>query len=142
MNLTERLSPTLQQKATLRGKEYAWPVDVIPDVIAAAQQANLVNVGGTLQFRMPDATCECYWIEVDNYPDRIDKLPWQERVEKTAEYTLKEFKSLRDTKDFLAEGRKAFAKHIDAYLANGGELNDAMCFVWYLESEEQASGML
>ena len=67
MTSTElRLPHDLLQRASLRGSEYAWPIEDIPKVIEAARQANLASIGGQLQFRLPDGgTCED--------PHKVDK---------------------------------------------------------------------
>ena len=136
MDLPEQELPkALVDRSSLRGGEYAWPIHDIPDVIRAAQLANLVSVGGQLQFRLSDGgTCECYWIEIDALEGLPSGLPWVERVSKTAERALAAFEDLRARFDFVGEGRKAFAAHFDKYEAEGGDINQAMCFVWYLES--------
>src|SRR5258708_4550498 len=60
-----RLPQHLIERASKRGRELAWSLDDIPEVIEAARDANLVSVGGQLQFRFQDGTtCECYWVEV------------------------------------------------------------------------------
>ncbi len=126
-------------QATLRGNEYAWPVSDIPMVIEAARSANLVNIGGQLQFRFPDATCECYWVEVDTYRTVPTDLPWLERVSGTAAAAVSQFQLLREKSDFIAEGRLGFARYLDAFEMKGGDLNEIMCFVWYVRSEEKAA---
>ena len=132
------LPQELLQKANLRGKEYAWPIDLIPEVITAAQRANLLSIGGQLQFRFPDgSTCECYWVDVDTYKSVPSNILWKERVDLAAEFALRDFQTLKNTYDFLNEGREGFAKHIDAYLTSGGVLNEAMYFVWYVATEEE-----
>ena len=79
------LPPVLLGRASLVGNEYAWRVDDIPNVIEAARAANLVSIGGQLQFRLPDGgTCECYWVQVDTYQSVDRALPWKVRVERTA----------------------------------------------------------
>jgi hypothetical protein len=72
-NSARALPPDLLARASLSGNEYAWPVNEIPSVIEAARAANLVSIGGELQFRLPDGgVCECYWVYV--YPDKsVDK---------------------------------------------------------------------
>ena len=64
-------------------------------------------------------------------------IPWKERVVLATEFALREFQVLRKKHDFLSEGREHFAKHIDAYLASGRVLNEAMYFVWYVATEEK-----
>lgn len=135
-----QLLPTdLLARATVRGNEYAWPIGDIPVVIEAARRANLVSIGGQLQFRLSDGgTCECYWVEVDTSKSIPAGMPWPERVERTAEVGARDFKALRNEVDFLAAGRKAFAKYLDAEAALGRDPRDAMCFVWYLERQNDA----
>jgi len=73
---------------------------------------------------------------VDTYQSVPRTLLWKERVDQTAHVALKEFQALRKTKDFIQEGRDAFAKHIAAYEAAGGNLLETLCFVWYFATEE------
>ena len=137
----DRLPPSLIQQASIRGSECAWPVEAIPKLIEAGRSANLVSIGGQLQFRIPEGgTCECYWVDVDTYRDLPDQLAWKERVEKSAEAAQEQFRKLQDRYDFVAEGRSAFEKHLSEFQAGGGNLNDAMCFVWCFKEESESNG--
>ena len=136
----ELLPAALLARALLRGNEHAWPVDEIPQVIEAARKANLVSIGGQLQFRLPNGgTCECYWVQVDTYQSVEKSLPWRERVERTAEAGARDFAALRSNVDFLAEARERFAGHLDAEVADGRDPLDSMFFVWDLLTEEEAT---
>ena len=122
-------------RASLRGNEYAWPLDDIPLVIDAARQANLLNVGGQLQFRLPAATCECYWVEVDTYRTIAKTLEWPERVRGSASAALEQFSKLFDEFDFVAEGLKAFPNHLGRLIDQGYDWRKLACFVWYVEKQ-------
>ena len=126
------LPPDILARASRRGNEYAWPVDDIPLVIAAAKDALLASVGGQLQFRLPDgATCECYWVNVD-----VGATPgssWPERVEQSARIALEKFEDARSRDDLLREGM-TFPSVAEA-ATSGTDLESAMCFVWYLVDE-------
>jgi hypothetical protein len=136
----EMLPAQLLARASLRGNEYAWPVDDIPAVIAAARAANLVTIGGQLQFRLPDGrTCECYGVQVDTYRSVEKSLPWGERVVRTADAAARDFAALRSSVDFLAAGRESFAAQLDAEIAAGRDPRDSMCFVWDVLSEDEAA---
>ena len=137
----EKLLPgQLLERATLRGNERAWPIGDIPAVIEAAKKASLVSVGGQLQFRFPDGgTCECYWVEVDTFKSVSRDLPWPERVEQTATAAHSQFRALVDQYDFRAEGRSTIGKYIEEFEAGGGDLHDAICFVWYVEGQHDAA---
>lgn len=133
----QHLPQELLQRASLRGNEYAWRLDDIPLVIQAAKVANLVNVGGQLQFRIPDgATREIYEIEVNTYRSVPKSLPWTERVKKTAIVALDQFNSLKTDYDLIPYGRHVFGQTLAEAEANGYSLEEIMCFVWYVRSEE------
>ncbi len=135
----ETLPAELLSRASLRGNEYAWRIEDIPEVIGAARDANLVSVGGQLQFRLPDGgTCECYWVEVDTYKSVPKSLPWNERVTRAAEAAARDFSALLASVDFLAAGREGFAEHLESFATSGGDPRTAMCFVWYALSEDEA----
>ena len=127
------LPKELLEQASLRGNEHAWRIDDIPAVIEATRDAGLVNVGGQLQFRLPDGgTCECYWVEVDTYKRVPKELPWIERVVRTAEVALEEFTCLQSRYDFMEEGQRAFGDRLRELKERGGIPAEAMCFVWYV----------
>jgi len=128
-----RLPPEILAKAALRGDEYAWRVDDIPLVIDAARKAGLASIGGQLQFRGPEFTCECYWVEVDTYKAMPRDLPFEVRVDLTAETAKRAFEKLSREVDFLGEGRSAFANVLSGYDDNA--LRDLMWFVWYVRSD-------
>ena len=101
-------------------------------MIEAASEANLLNIGGQLQFIPPQiGVCECYWIEVDTNKTVSAKLPWNKRVQLSAESALAQFKKLKATKDFTKEGRDAFTQLVDI------DLEQTMCFVWYLSTDSE-----
>ncbi len=132
-----RMPADLLARASLRGNEYAWHPDDIPAVIEAARAANLINIGGQLQFRFPDGgTCECYWVEVNTAKSAgSNALSWRERVELSAEAALRDFAKLRAEVDFMAAGMEGFGKYLDTFRVEGGDPADAMCFVWYMEGQ-------
>jgi hypothetical protein len=137
-SLPETFLPAhIREHGTQRGNEWAWPIADIPDVIEAARLARMVSIGGQLQFRLLEGTCELYWIEVDTSQVTSSDLPWQERVEQTASIALSQFQDLQKRFDFLVEGQSAFGQHLDEFRASGGDPRDAMCFVWYLEAQPE-----
>ncbi len=132
----QALPPDILQRASLAGNEYAWRVQDIPAVIAAARAANLISVSGQLQFRLPDGgTCECYWVDVDTYKSVDEALTWTERVSRTAEVALLDFEVLQQRFDFIAYGRVDFASYLDALVAHGHDPANSMCFLWSVLSE-------
>jgi hypothetical protein len=126
-------------KASRVGNEYAWPIAEIPAVIAAAKSANLVSIGGQLQFRLPMGICECYWVEVDTDRDVPNSIPWQERVERTAASAIDQFERLEQEFNFTEEGRKAFPAHLNEAERRGCSAASCMCFVWYVLGAQEAA---
>lgn len=94
----------------------------------------LLNVGGQLQFLMPEGTCECYWVEVDALKGEPNSLTWSERVAFSATAARQKMADISRRYDFIEEGRKAFASPFAAYEAAGGNISDRMCFIWYLQA--------
>ena len=136
-NIEQALPPELIRRASLRGREYAWSLDDIPDVIEAARAARLINIGGQLQFRLPEGgTCECYWIEVDTYRDVDKALPWDARVQLTAEAAQRQFAALPPKDVLVEEGGKGFGPHLAEAEKAGHEIADLMCFVWYVAAHQ------
>ena len=131
------LPDTLRSAACRSGNEWGWPPETIPLVIDAAETLGLLNVGGQLQFLMPQGTCECYWVDVDTYKSVDKRLPWTERVNRTAEAALRDFEALPKRYDFIAEGRVACASYLDGLVAQGRDPADSMCFVWYVLNETE-----
>jgi hypothetical protein len=139
MSSWSRLPREILDRATLCGNEYAWRIEDIPEVIEATRQASLVNIGGQLQFRIPDVgTCECYWVEVDTYKSVPKSLPWDERVNRTAEVALADFQQLAAKYDFVEEGRRGFDEHLQKIVEGGGNPAEFACFVWYVIDEIDA----
>ena len=122
--------------ATINGMECLWPVDCIPEVIEAMRDADLVNMGGHLQFRLKGCgICECYWIDVDTHQARSTVLPWRECVDRTADIAFARYSSLRSAYDFLQEGQRVFSWLFADYERLGRDPADAMYFVWHAASE-------
>lgn len=129
----------LLDRATLRGREFAWQLDDIPSVIEAVRVAGYINIGGQLQFRLKDGgTCECYEVEV-NTCNILEKLDRSEHVEVSATGALRQFNGLPNQFDFMTQGRAAFGKVFDKSGATESDIKEAMYFVWYAGIVRQVS---
>ena len=127
----------LLKRATLRGGEFAWQLDDIPDVIEAIKIAGHINIGGQLQFRLKDGpTCECYEVAVDTQKI-LETSDQSDLAAISAAEALRQFNEIRNEDEFIARGRAAFANVFDDARATASDLKDAMCFVWYATSRGQ-----
>lgn len=123
-----RLSATILDGASVRGREYSWPLEDIPNVIEDARKARL-------QFHLPDGgICECYWIEVDTMRGQKTSSNWDEQVEFTAAEALRQFARIGSKFDIVAEGIAAFPNHLLPLLGSGEDLRRLARFVWYVEA--------
>ena len=130
------LPETIRSAAYRSGNEWGWKPEAIPLVIDEAEKAGLLNVGGQLQFLLPEATCECYWVEVDALIGEPENLTWAERVALAATAARQKMADVSRRYDFIEEGRKAFTAPFEAYEAVGGDVRDRICFIWYLEADQ------
>ena len=130
-----RLPPDILARADFRHNEYAWRVIDLPDVIAAARDTNLRNLGGQLQIRTGDAIGECYWVAVDACQTITEDLPWDVQVRMAADIALKNLAEISKEFDFAQELRDAFPEPVAAYEAAGHSLADAIWFAWYVDGE-------
>ena len=142
-SIEARLPIAVLQRASLRGDEYAWALTDIPLVIDAVRDADLLNVGGQLQFRIPEqfggGICECYWVAVDTFGSVPKDLRWGDRVAKTAKTALAEFLHLKSKYDFIQEAKNEFGDRLAEVERRGGNIRDMMCFAWYaLDEKEEA----
>jgi len=126
------LPPEILAKSTLRGNEYAWPFAAVEEAIIAAQASALATLGGQAQFRIPDGTCEMYWLNADA-SDRGVGEPWPEFVTRSAQEVSARFSEKVITTDFLAEVRQwpILREKIEA----GVNVLDYLCFVLVFRAE-------
>jgi hypothetical protein len=127
--MCEHLLPhAVLNHASLRGHEYAWPLATVEEAIRGAAACGLAVLGGQAQFRIPDGTCELYWLSLDSGV-RLPDEPWDSYVARSAVEVLAQFASLRDRTDFTKE---ALQWPILAQLhAEGVDLDQYVCFALY-----------
>ncbi|MEM6384437.1 MAG: hypothetical protein AAF739_17340 [Pseudomonadota bacterium] len=90
--------------------------------------------------RMRPGTCEAYWLNVDTFDSSMIEEPWQKKVARIAREALEWFQSLQESLDLATEGRKACRdEDFQRHLAAGGDLDEALCFVWYLMDQKEWS---
>ena len=133
--IESRLPADILARADFRHNEYAWRVDDLPAVIAAAKAMNLLNLGGQLQLRTAGAIGEVYWVAVDPCQNVPEDLPWDVRVRMAADFSLRDLAEVQAEFDFLQELRDAFPDPVAALLANDEKLEDALWFTWYVDAE-------
>jgi hypothetical protein len=117
-----------------RCNEYGWKQDDVLDVIEAARKVPMATIGGQVQYVLPDAICELYWLSYDS-SDRKKNEDWLAYCDRSANECSEKFKQLL-TVDIQAKAVDAFFES----LTNKGKpidnLNDYQIFILYFSDKE------
>jgi hypothetical protein len=104
----------------------------VEEAARAAAACGLASLGGQAQYRMPDGTCELYWLSLDSGERRPDE-PWEGYVTRSAAEVLAQFAVLRGKTDFI---KVALEWPVLAQLhAEGVDLDQYLCFVLYFDPQ-------
>ncbi len=114
-------------KAIRSGSEYGWRRCDILEVVEAAKQTQLGNLGGQVQYVLPDATCELYWLRYDPKDQKTDE-DWISYCNRTADECSEQLKMLFEL-DIEKEATSAFE-----ILENIENLSDYQVFILYLQA--------
>src|SRR5688572_4529971 len=128
------LPEKILQKASVRGKEYAWKKEDLIEAILSAKKNRLASIGGQVRFKLPDGCCELYWISFDS-DDKIENESWDEYVVRSADEVILKFKKINVEFDLIDEGYKSFQFLKDKVTNDGIVLSDYLCFVAYFNDE-------
>lgn len=99
------LSPAVLARASLRGNEYAWPPASVEMAINDAREHGFATLGGQAQFRLPDGTCELYWIDVDPSEQRPSESR-HDWVQRSADEAIAKFRQRMASTNWDAEVQK------------------------------------
>ena len=133
--MNENLMPqAILEKALIRGNEYAWKLSDIEEAINAGRVCRLATVGGQAQFRLPDGTCEMYWISATATP-RVQGESWSQYVERSATDVRSQFRQIAETTDFRQEATKwpLLVKRME----QGDDILNYLCFVLYFDADKE-----
>ena len=124
-----RLPAEILKRATLRGNEYAWRRADLPMLFVAAESAEIANLGGQVQFRVPDGTCELYWHSFNSSDRRPGESTesWVSRSRQEAEASLLRVPS---DAELVTEGLAQF-EFLREKAAEGLDVKETLCFVCY-----------
>ena len=100
----------------------------------AGRECGLANLGGQLQFRIPEGTCELYWLKAVSEGRRPNE-EWQDYVARTADEVLFRFRLLQSRTDIVNEGISNFSILRQMH-DQGMALDQFLCFVLYFDEEK------
>jgi hypothetical protein len=95
------------QKAIVSGKEYGWKRTDFKEVVDKAVEIGLGIIGGQVQFKFPDGTCELYWHKYDTTERKSGKR-WNEYCQRTKEECLSQFERLPTDSELIKDGIESF----------------------------------
>lgn len=102
MRLDRGLPPELTAGAQLRGNEYAWGTAAFPAALMQAPHYGYACLGGQFQFRLPEGTCEMYWLNADSSGRKLDEH-WHDYCRRCCAEVLEAFLAMLKSTDFRAE---------------------------------------
>jgi lactate dehydrogenase-like 2-hydroxyacid dehydrogenase len=91
------------QKAIVSGKEYGWKRDDFKEVVDKTVEIGLGIIGGQVQFKFQDGTCELYWHKYDT-TERKPGENWNDYCQRTKKECLSQFEKLPTDTELINEG--------------------------------------
>lgn len=107
MRIEDFLPRYILEKAIVSGNEYGWRREDYKQVVEVAYSHRLAIVGGQIQFKLPDGTCEMYWYSYDTN-DRLKNESWLDYCLRTKSECLKKFRELPSNYELVREGIENF----------------------------------
>ncbi|WP_019039717.1 hypothetical protein [Psychroflexus tropicus] len=104
----EKYLPTeILQKAIVSGQEYGWKRTDFKEVVDKAVEVGLGIIGGQVQFKLPDGTCELYWHKYVT-TERKSGENWKDYCQRTKEECLSQFEKLPTDSELIKDGIESF----------------------------------
>ncbi|MCB0537128.1 MAG: hypothetical protein KDE33_06325 [Bacteroidetes bacterium] len=136
MSLSEEkyLPSEILQRAIVSGKEYGWKRTDFKEIIDKAVEVGLGIIGGQVQFKLPDGTCELYWHKYDT-TERKPGENWNDYCKRTKVECLSQFDKLPADSELINEGIESF-NFLKEKSETNTELSDFLIFILYFNTRE------
>lgn len=133
MQAEQQLPAPILAKAVILGREYGWRRGDIASAIAAAPSVGLANVGGEVNFVLPEGICDLYWLAFGCRSPRPGE-PWDAYVNRSAQETLASLEKIL-SHDLVRAGVENFAS-LKEKLEQGVDLEPYLLFVASFATKE------
>ena len=135
MQIEEKYLPIeILQKAVLSGKEYGWKRIDFKETVNKAVEIGLCIIGGQVQFKFPEGTCELYWHKYDTTERKTSEC-WEEYCQRTKIECLNQFEKIPTEEELIKEGIESFD-----FLKSKSKLNiqlkDHLIYILYFNDSE------
>ncbi|WP_187263652.1 hypothetical protein [Pontibacter beigongshangensis] len=124
-------------KSTISGKEHGWKREDFNEVVNHAFKSGLAVVGGQVQFKLPDGTCELHWRKYDTN-GRMAGEGWTSYCSRTKQECLEQFNALPTNQELINEGIENF-EFLREKSAQGVNPEDFLIFILYFNAPEKGS---
>jgi hypothetical protein len=128
---TGDLPPHLLSSAVVSGGEFGWRKDDFLPVLRNASSEGFACIGGQFQWKLPDGTCEPYWLNADSKPQGSGES-WPSYVKRSEEEVEMGYELILRTVDFDAEANKF--DFLREKRERGASLDEFLIFVAYFKS--------
>ncbi len=127
------LPKEILQKAIVSGNEYGWKRTDFKNVLEKAVENGLGIIGGQVQFKFPDGTCELYWHKYGS-TEKQNEENWTEYCERTKNECLNQFENLPSDSGLVQDGIENFE-----FLKEKKDLNLAeyLIFILYFAKRDK-----
>ncbi|WP_026954365.1 Imm40 family immunity protein [Algoriphagus vanfongensis] len=133
----EKYLPTeILQKAIVSGREYGWKRTDFRLVIDKAIEVGLTIIGGQVQFKLPDGTCELYWQKYDT-AERKPGENWDDYCQRTKRECLRQFEKFPTDSELVKEGIECF-DFLKEKSKTELNLKDYLIFILYFNDSESS----
>jgi hypothetical protein len=131
----EKSFPRGLRKKAIRspGGEWGWKLEDIPEVVKECRRRNFGILGGQIQFRLPDGTCELTDLNADP-KDKSGEEDWKEYSQRSCKEFVALFDELKNKTDFEKLGIERF-EYLRKKKDAGINIMDYMYFMVYPVSE-------
>jgi len=136
METAELLPRDIRDRASTRGKEYAWRMEDVKVAILAAKRLNLATLGGEIQYRLPQCIYEMYWFDFDP-PEKKTIETWEEYVVRSADDAICRFEAMCNSTCFEQEGVLSIESVRDAVGKGEKDLSQHLWFVVDFVTEDE-----
>ena len=128
------LPPKILCKAVRSGNEYGWKREDFQDVLNIVSNANIGIIGGQVQFKLPNGTCELYWHQYDSN-DQIPNEPWELYCQRTKKEVAKAFSKIPSNLELVKEATEYF-EFLAEEANNGVDIEQYLIFIIYFNTLE------
>ena len=126
------LPAPLRDRCIRCGNETGWKKSDVVDVIECAPEASMATLGGQIQYRFPDATCELYWLSYDPSP-RSPNETWTKYCRRSSKEAISKFHDLPEPAG-IREQAKTFS-YLKDKLEQGVDIDEYQVFIIYFVGE-------